>query len=98
MRPLLSASRNRVDDSRLQGMWKQGFALGVQQKLPVITLRAGVAKDDADGSLLSVGASLGPVHLGLGRLKNGTQNGADVSGWVVTFGLGARANAIPTAH
>jgi hypothetical protein len=87
--------QNRTGDTRLQGMWKQSFALGVQQKLPIITLRAGVAKDDADGSLLSAGASLGPVQLGIGKLKNGTQNGADRSGWVVTFGLNARSNALP---
>jgi hypothetical protein len=88
--------RSRGDEgARTQGMWKQSFSLGVQQKLPIVTLSAGLAKDDADGSLLSAGVALGPLKLGIGRLNNGSVNGADRKGWVATFALSASGPRMP---
>jgi len=87
--------RNRTDDSRLQGLWKQGFSVGVSQNLKVLTLSVGAAKDDADGSLLSAGLALGPLKLGIGRLNNGSTNNVDRKGWVATFGLSAHGAMVP---
>jgi hypothetical protein len=86
---------NRTDDSRLQGFWKQSFSVGVQQKLPVVTLSVGAAKNDASGSLLSAGLVLGPLKVGIGRLNNGSVNGVDRKGWVASFGVGGQSNVIP---
>jgi hypothetical protein len=80
---------------RTQGIWKQSFSLGVQQKLPIVTLSGGFAKDDASGSLLSGGVALGPLKLGIGRLDNGSENGADRKGWVGTLALNINGPKMP---
>lgn len=79
------------DDSPLGGLWNQQMSVGVQQRLPIITLRAGLATDLEDGSMLSGGLSLGPVHLGIARIATGSGDDAR-EGWIATFGLGGKSD------
>jgi hypothetical protein len=81
------------DDSPFGGPWGQQLALGVQQRLPIITLRAGLATDMEEGTLLSGGLSLGPIHLGVARVSMGGDDD-ERSGWIATFGLGGRSDTV----
>lgn len=81
------------DDSPFGGLWGQQLALGVQQRLPIITLRAGLATDMEDGTLLSGGLSLGPIHVGVARVSMGADDDQR-SGWIATFGLGGRSDTV----
>lgn len=89
-----AAFQNRTGDSRLQGLWARQISVGVQQRLPVVTLRAGAAAGDDGGSVLSAGLSLGPLQLGAGRLDLGAENGVERKGWVATFGLATRTSTV----
>ncbi|HEX2078775.1 MAG TPA: DUF5723 family protein [Longimicrobium sp.] len=79
------------DDNPFGGMWGQRVSLGVQQRIPVVTLRAGFATDMEDGTLLSGGLSLGPIQLGVGVIRTGSGDD-ERSGWIATFGLGGRSD------
>lgn len=79
------------EDTPFGGLWDQQISLGVQQRLPIVTLRAGLATDMEDGSMLSGGLSLGPVQLGIARITTGGVNG-ERDGWIATFGLGGRSD------
>lgn len=79
------------EDSPFGGLWGQQLAFGVQQRLPIITLRAGLASDLEDGTLLSGGLSLGPIHLGVARVGMGSGDD-ERNGWIATFGLGGRSD------
>lgn len=89
---LSTAFQKELDeDSPFGGLWGQQVSFGVQQRLPIITLRAGLASDLEDGTLLSGGLSLGPIHLGVARVGMGTGDD-ERSGWIATFGLGGRSD------
>lgn len=79
------------EDTPFGGLWGQQLSVGVQQRLPIITLRAGLATDLEDGTLLSGGLSLGPVHLGVARIATGSGDG-EREGWIATFGLGGKSD------
>jgi hypothetical protein len=83
--------QTELDDSPAGALWDQQLSLGVQQKIPLITLRAGFATDMEDGTLLSGGLSLGPIQLGVARVTSGS-GGDERSGWIATFGLGGRSD------
>jgi Family of unknown function (DUF5723) len=80
------------EDSPFGQMWNQQLSLGVQQRLPVITLRAGLATDLEDGNMLSGGLSLGPLQLGIARVNSGA-GVTERSGWIATVGLGGRSDS-----
>lgn len=88
---LAAGFQTELDDSPTGGLWDQQISLGVQQKIPLVTLRAGFATDMEDGTLLSGGLSLGPIQLGVARVTSGTGDG-ERSGWIATFGLGGRSD------
>jgi hypothetical protein len=79
------------DDSPFGQLWSQQLSVGVQQRLPIVTLRAGLATDLEDGSVLSGGLSLGPIQLGVARITTGSADDQR-SGWIATFGLGGRSD------
>lgn len=85
--------QKELTEGSLSGMWDDQLSLGVQQKIPVVTLRAGFASNLDDGSLVSGGLSLGPVTLGLARFQNGSVENADREGWIFTFGISGRSNS-----
>ncbi|MBB4635738.1 DUF5723 family protein [Longimicrobium terrae] len=79
------------DASPVSALWRNQLSLGVQQKLPIITLRAGVATDGESGNMLSGGVSLGPIQFGIARLHTGKDND-ERNGWVSTISLSGRAD------
>jgi hypothetical protein len=80
--------QSQLEDSPMSGMWENQVSVGVQQKLPIITLRAGLASDMADGSMLTGGLTLGPIQLGVARLSGAGER----HGWVYTFALSGRSD------
>jgi hypothetical protein len=88
---LAAAFQTELDDSPAGALWDQQLSLGVQQKIPVVTLRAGLATDMEDGTLLSGGLSLGPIQLGVAHVTAGSGDD-ERSGWIATFGLGGRSD------
>jgi hypothetical protein len=76
---------------RMGGGWDRTVSVGVEQRVPLVTLRAGAATDLDGGALLSGGLSLGPVHVGLAR----TSASAGRSGWIASVGLATQAPAAP---
>jgi hypothetical protein len=85
--------QKELTDGGLSGAWDDQLSLGVQQKIPVVTLRAGFASNLDDGSILSGGLSLGPLQMGLARWSNGSVEDADRKGWIFTFGISGRSNS-----
>jgi hypothetical protein len=82
-----------LSDSRLAGPWNRSLSIGWQQKVPVVTLRAGLATDLNSGAMLGGGLSLGPVHVGAARLTGSAEGNPDQSGWIFTFGFGGQTRS-----
>jgi hypothetical protein len=85
--------QGELTDSRLGGPWNRSLSVGWQQKVPVVTLRAGAATDLESGALLGGGLSLGPLHLGAARVTGSAEGNSSQRGWIFTFGLGGRTNS-----
>ena len=83
--------REQLTTGRLAGRWGREVSVGIQQRLPLIVVRAGYATNLEEGSMISGGLSLGPIQLGAARLEDGVYEGAPRSGWIATFGLGVMA-------
>ncbi|HWK88871.1 MAG TPA: DUF5723 family protein [Longimicrobium sp.] len=91
---LAAAFQTRLEDTPFAGAWDQQLSVGVQQKLPIVTLRVGLASDLASGTMLSGGLSLGPIQIGIARLTTGATDGAGKrEGWVASFALASRSNS-----
>ncbi|HEV3049697.1 MAG TPA: DUF5723 family protein [Longimicrobium sp.] len=88
---LAAGFQTELDDSPAGALWDQQLSVGIQQRIPIITLRAGFATDMEDGTLLSGGLSLGPIQLGVAKITSGSGD-ASRSGWIATFGLGGRSD------
>jgi hypothetical protein len=65
-----------------------------QELLPLISIRAGVASNLDEGSLLSGGLTLGPLNLGIARISDGEVDGRGRKGWIATAGLSARSGSV----
>ncbi len=65
----------------------------MQQKVPVVTLRAGLSSDLGSGTMLGGGVSLGPLHLGAARLTGSADGNSGQRGWLFTFGLGGQTRS-----
>jgi len=86
---LLSAGyTDNLSTTRVAGLWDKSLGAGVQQRLAFVAARVGLASNFDSGLLLSGGLSLGPLHLGVAHLTDGSVQGFDRSGWVATLGLG----------
>jgi hypothetical protein len=79
-----------ITDGRLGGAWDRLLGVGVQQKLPLILLRAGVATNLHRGFMMATGLSLGPLDVALARLNAGDVDGQTRSGWIASAGLSLR--------
>lgn len=82
-----------LGESRTAGLWDRSLGIGVQQRLAFLAARVGLASNLDSGTLLSGGLSLGPLHLGVARLSDGSVEGFDRGGWVATFGLSAASGS-----
>ncbi len=76
-----------LGESRTAGLWDTSLGVGVQQRVAFLSARVGLASNLDSGTLLSGGLSLGPLHLGVARINDGSVEGFDRGGWVATFGL-----------
>jgi hypothetical protein len=89
-----AAYQGNLDDTRIGGLWERSLSVGWQQQVAFLGLRAGLASDLDDGSLLSGGITLGPLNLGLARLSDGEVEDRSRSGWIFTAGLSARSGSV----
>ena len=88
----LSASyAKHLTDGRLDGSWDQTVAVGAEQKLGILGLRAGYATDLAEARMLSAGLRLGPMDLALARVERTQVDGVAKEGWLVSAGLAVSA-------
>jgi hypothetical protein len=88
---LVSAGyRDQLTEGRLGYGWDRMASVGIQQKLPLITLRAGYASDLAEGSMISGGVTLGVLQFGFAKMDEIAASGDPRAGWVGTFGIGVR--------
>ncbi|MEX2583340.1 MAG: hypothetical protein WD766_08695 [Gemmatimonadota bacterium] len=78
----------KVTDGRLGDAWDQRFSVGLQQQLPIISVRAGYAGANDGGNMLSGGLSIGPLDLGVARYQHSDIDDTRTRGWIATFGLG----------
>jgi hypothetical protein len=81
--------RRALSGEALPYSWDRLLGIGVQQRLLGANLaaRVGYATDLDQGSMVSAGALLGALEIGVARLSNGDFHGADREGWVVAAGL-----------
>jgi hypothetical protein len=81
-----TAYERTLGERPMASAWRQSVSVGVQQRLLFLSLRAGYATDLGDATLLSAGASLGPIDLSIGKIESGdTATGRN--GWFVTTGV-----------
>jgi hypothetical protein len=79
--------QKQLTAGRLGDAWKRNLAVGLQQKLPLTTVRLGAATNGASASLLSAGITLGAMELGVARLRDAAKSDATRNGWIGSFGL-----------
>ncbi len=88
---LTGAYHDDLSEGRLAGRWSTLAGVGLQQKLPVGTVRVGWSSDLEEGSILGGGVTLGPIDLGIARLTTGSaSDDASRNGYVGSFGLSVR--------
>lgn len=88
---LTGAYHDDLSEGRLAGRWSTLAGVGLQQKLPVGTVRVGWSSDLDEGSILGGGVTLGPIDLGIARLTTGSEtDDASRNGYVGSFGLSVR--------
>jgi hypothetical protein len=97
---IAAAYQGNLASGRLAGGWDRSLGVGVQQRLLILTARAGYANSLNGRTMLSGGLSLGPLDIGAARLSGTTDNHKD-SGWMITVGSsfrgGIRRAAAPAA-
>jgi hypothetical protein len=86
-----AAYREQLTTGRLAGRWDRELSVGIQQRLPLVVVRAGYATNMEEGRMISGGLSLGPIQLGAAHLEDGVYEGSPRTGWIATFGLGVMA-------
>lgn len=84
------AYQDQLTTGRLGEGWDRFASAGIQQKIPLLTLRAGAATNLEGGSLLSGGLTLGVIQLGAAKVDHGDLDGTPRSGWIGTFGVGVK--------
>lgn len=90
---LEAAYHARLGAGRLGGGWERMLAAGVQQGFGLLSVRAGAATDLDAGSLVSGGLTLGPIELGLARVREERDTGVTSERWIGTFGLSIRTRS-----
>jgi len=70
--------------------WERQAGIGIEQRVPLVRLRAGAATDLEGGRMLTAGVSLNAMHLGIAHTSQPGPEGHRRTGWSATFGLGLR--------
>lgn len=84
---------SRADDGEglLGGKWDGLLGLGVQHRLPFVTVRLGASTDGSDGSMIGGGIKLGVLDLGLARFSTADPlSDADRDGWAASMSVNVR--------
>ena len=81
------------DDNALGGVWSRRLGVGVQQSVSIVSLRAGLASNLDDGTMLTGGIGLGPLQIGVARISTGSGD-ASRKGWILTAGLTGRSDSV----
>lgn len=85
-----AAYQGALDDGALSGGWRRQLSAGVEQNVGrLLAVRAGAGTDVGGAWMLSGGAGLGPVQLGLARASE-PSGSARSSGWTFALGFTAR--------
>jgi hypothetical protein len=72
----------------LGGKWDGLLGVGVQQKLPFVTVRLGASTNLDEGSMIGGGLKLGVLDLGLAKFNTrGTLTDAERDGWAASFSV-----------
>lgn len=75
----------------LGGKWDGLLGLGIQQKLPIITLRLGASTNLEEGSMIGGGLKLGVLDFALAKFNTqGELTDADRDGWAASFSVNVR--------
>jgi hypothetical protein len=90
---LVGSFSENLTDGSLSGEWPRTIAGGVEQRIPLLRLRAGFASDLDGGRLVSGGLSLGLMDLGVARLEDGSDVAGTRSGWIAVIGLASRTGS-----
>lgn len=78
----------------LGGKWDGLVGIGIQQKLPLITVRAGASTNLEEGTLIGGGLRLGPLDLAIAKFNTmGALTDADRDGWAASFSVNVRTRA-----
>jgi hypothetical protein len=90
---LTAAYHNALSDGRLGGRWEQLLGLGVQQRIPLVTLRLGGSTNLEDGTLLGGGVRLGPLDFGVAHYTAADEldQSVDRDGWAASFSVSVQA-------
>ncbi len=88
------ALQRRLMSGRMAGDWDPTLSLGVQQRLWIVSLRAGYGLLADGGNLLSGGLSLGPLDLGMAFLGGRSQSHPQ-TGVMATLGFSTRGPIAP---
>lgn len=89
-----AAFHTDLREGRLGSRWDRMAGIGIQQKIPLVTLRLGAASDLSDGSMVGGGLKLGVIDLGFARYTTAsTLDDSERDGWIASFGVSVRTRA-----
>jgi hypothetical protein len=79
------------DAGLLGGRWNRLVGIGVQQKIPLVTLRAGASTNLDEGSMLGAGLKLGVLDLAVAKFNTvGDLVDSERDGWAGSFSINVR--------
>jgi hypothetical protein len=82
--------QKQLTAGRLGDAWKERVSVGVQQKLPLITLRAGAASNLDGATQLAAGITLGGFEIGVARIRHDAAGGTPRDEYLGAIGLNVR--------
>ena len=90
------AYHNAVREGLLGGRWEQLLGVGISQKIPLLTLRAGASTNLSEGSMIGGGLRLGVIDLGVAKFTTGsTLDDSDRDGWAASFSVNVGTRPLP---
>jgi hypothetical protein len=83
-----------LTEGRLAGRWDRMLGAGVEQRLPLVTVRAGYTSNLEESSMLTGGLSLGVLEVGVARISDGSYFGTPREGYIGTFGVNVQTRTL----
>lgn len=87
-----AAYQSQLEDGRFGGRWERLAGIGIQQRIPFVTLRLGASSDLADGTMVGGGVRLGVIDVGAAHFTTAARaDGAPArDGWAASFSVNTR--------